>query len=185
MEKVIVIGSPGAGKSTFARRLGALTGLPLHHLDLLWHRPDRTTITPEAFDAGLAELLRGERWIIDGNYSRTLEARLTACNTAFFLDYPLEVCLAGAQARIGRKREDFPYLETELDPEFYQWILDFPQRHLPRLRALAAKYQVQLPIIEQVNQILFEGKSAAQAVKELMLRDKKIEVSDIPWPGES
>ena len=59
MEKVIVIGSPGAGKSTFARRLGALTGLPLHHLDLLWHRPDRTTITPEAFDAGLAELLRG------------------------------------------------------------------------------------------------------------------------------
>lgn len=50
---------------------------------------------------------------------------------------------------------------------------------------LAGKYHVQLPIIEQVNQILFEGKSAAQAVKELMLRDKKIEVSDIPWPGES
>ena len=50
---------------------------------------------------------------------------------------------------------------------------------------LAGKYHVQLPIIEQVNQILFEGKSAAQAVKELMLRDKKMEVSDIPWPGES
>ncbi len=50
---------------------------------------------------------------------------------------------------------------------------------------LAGKYHVQLPIIEQVNQILFEGKSAAQAVKELMLRDKKIELSDIPWPGES
>ncbi len=147
MEKVIVIGSPGAGKSTFARRLGALTGLPLHHLDLLWHRPDRTTITPEAFDAGLAELLRGERWIIDGNYPRTREARLAACDTAFFLDYPLEVCLAGAQARIGRKREDFPYLETELDPEFYQWILDFPQRHLPRLRALAAKYQGEKEIV--------------------------------------
>ena len=47
---------------------------------------------------------------------------------------------------------------------------------------LARKYQVQLPIIEQVNKILFEGKSAAQAVKELMLRDKKIEISDLPWP---
>ena len=48
--------------------------------------------------------------------------------------------------------------------------------------ALAAKYQVQLPIIEQVNQILFQGKSADQAVRELMLRDKKIEVSDVLWP---
>lgn len=46
---------------------------------------------------------------------------------------------------------------------------------------LAEKYQVQLPIIEQVNAVLFEGKPAAEAVKELMLRDKKIEVSDIPW----
>lgn len=49
--------------------------------------------------------------------------------------------------------------------------------------ALAAKYQVQLPIIEQVNQILFQGKSADQAVRELMLRDKKIEVSDVLWPA--
>ena len=50
---------------------------------------------------------------------------------------------------------------------------------------LARKYQVQLPIIEQVNAVLFEGKSAAQAVKELMLRDKKIEVFDLPWPEEA
>lgn len=49
---------------------------------------------------------------------------------------------------------------------------------------LARKYNVQLPIIQQVNEVLFEGKSADQAVKELMLRDKKIEVSDLPWPEE-
>ena len=42
-EKIIVIGCPGAGKSTFARRLRDETGLPLYYLDLLWHRPDRTT----------------------------------------------------------------------------------------------------------------------------------------------
>ena len=45
--------------------------------------------------------------------------------------------------------------------------------------ALARKYQVQLPIIEQVNQVLFEGKAADQAVKDLMLRDKKMEI--IGW----
>lgn len=47
--------------------------------------------------------------------------------------------------------------------------------------ALAQKYQVQLPIIEQVNAVLFEGKPAAEALRDLMLRDKKIEVSDLPW----
>lgn len=49
---------------------------------------------------------------------------------------------------------------------------------------LAAKYQVQLPIIEQVNAVLFEGKKADQAVKDLMLRDRKLEVSDLPWEEE-
>ncbi len=49
---------------------------------------------------------------------------------------------------------------------------------------LAEKYNIQLPIIEQVNQVLFGGKSADQAVKELMLRDKKLEVSDLPWAEE-
>ena len=76
MEKVLIIGCPGAGKSTFARKLRDETGLPLHYLDMLWHRPDRTNLSPEEFDARLAGILEGERWIIDGNYLRTLETRL-------------------------------------------------------------------------------------------------------------
>ena len=141
MKRIIVVGSPGAGKSTFARRMGELTGLPVHHLDLLWHRPDRSNVTQAEFDAALEGVLQGEGWIIDGNYSRTLERRMEACDTVFFLDYPLDVCLAGARDRIGKKREDFPYLETELDPEFYQWILDFPKDHLPRLYRLVERYR--------------------------------------------
>ena len=47
--------------------------------------------------------------------------------------------------------------------------------------ALAKKYDVQIPIIEQVNAVLFDGKEAGAAVKELMIRDKKLENSDIPW----
>ena len=49
---------------------------------------------------------------------------------------------------------------------------------------LAKKYNVQLPIIEQVNLVLFEGKAADEAVKDLMVRDKKIEVSNAPWEEE-
>ena len=54
--KIIVIGSPGAGKSTFARRLRDMTGLPLHYLDLLWHKPDRTNVSRDEFEAKLEEI---------------------------------------------------------------------------------------------------------------------------------
>ena len=75
MKRVIVIGSPGAGKSTFSRKLKNRTGIPLYHLDNIWHLPDRTTISREAFDEKLSAILETDSWIIDGNYSRTLELR--------------------------------------------------------------------------------------------------------------
>ena len=108
MLKAIVIGSPGAGKSTFARRLRNLTGLPLYYLDMLWHKPDQTNITREEFDTLSNDIIKKDRWIIDGNYQRTLAERLKACDTVFLMDYPLETCLSGAESRIGKKREDMP-----------------------------------------------------------------------------
>lgn len=84
MRKIIVIGCPGAGKSTFARRLRDKTGIPLYYLDMLWHKPDKTNITREEFDAGLNGIMKNEAWIIDGNYLRTLEVRLQNCDTVFF-----------------------------------------------------------------------------------------------------
>lgn len=133
MQKVIVIGCPGGGKSTFARALRDRTGLPLYCLDMIWHKPDRTTVTREEFDTRLAELLKEDRYIMDGNYARTLETRLASCDTAILLDYPLEVCLSGVEARIGTKREDMPWVEEEFDPEFRQYILDFGRDRLPHV----------------------------------------------------
>ncbi|MGN0838902.1 MAG: adenylate kinase [Pyramidobacter sp.] len=140
MNRVIVIGCPGAGKSTFARRLRDKTGLPLYYLDMLWHRADRTTVSAEEFDGELEKILNGEKWIIDGNYLRTMPARLEACDTVFFLDYPLALCLESARARIGTAREDLPWVEQEFDEEFRQWILDFPETQLPEIRRLLQLY---------------------------------------------
>ena len=111
MKKVMVIGCPGAGKSTFARKLQELTGLPLYYLDMIWHKPDRTNISREEFDQRIREIVSQDAWIIDGNYNRTLELRMRECDTVFFLDYPLEVCLEGAASRIGKERVDIPWKE--------------------------------------------------------------------------
>ena len=81
MKKVLVIGSPGAGKSVFSQKLRDIIGLPLYHLDLLYHKSDRTILSREEFDARLAEMLAEDEWIMDGNYQRTLERRLEACDT--------------------------------------------------------------------------------------------------------
>ena len=135
-EKVLIIGCPGSGKSTFARKLRDATGLPLYYLDRIFHRPDRTTVTRPEFDAALEGITSRDEWIIDGNYIRTLEMRLSVCDTVFFFDLPLEDCLAGAASRIGTVREDLPWVETELDPEFRQYIIDFPEQQLPEIRRL-------------------------------------------------
>lgn len=133
MQKILVIGCPGSGKSTFARKLRDVTGLPLYPLDLWWHRPDGTHVSRECFDEKLKAVLKTDRFILDGNYQRTLKLRLSACDTVFFFRLPVEVCLKGAMARIGKKREDLPWVETELDEEFRQQILSFPEKELPAI----------------------------------------------------
>lgn len=141
MEKVIVIGCPGSGKSTFARKLRDITGLPLYYLDQIWHKPDKTNVTVEEFDNFLTKILQKDRWIIDGNYNRTIEMRLKECDTVFLLDLPIDVCISGAESRIGKKREDMPWIEDEFDEEFRQWILNFPKDSLPTIFSLLEKYR--------------------------------------------
>ena len=141
MNRIIVIGSPGAGKSTFARKLKEKTGLPLYYLDIIFHRPDKTTVSREEFDQKLQAILQTDNWIIDGNYQRTLALRFEACTDVFFLDFPLELCLEGAASRIGMVRDDMPWVEKEFDPEFRQYIQDFPKDQLPRIYDLIEKYR--------------------------------------------
>lgn len=147
MKKAIIIGCPGSGKSTFGRKLAAKTGLPLYYLDMIWHRPDRTTVSRDEFDSRLQEILSGEEWIIDGNYLRTLPLRLRSCDTVFMFDLPLEQCIAGAEERLGSPRVDMPWTDTELDEEFRQWILDFPESQLPVINFLLENYEDSVRVV--------------------------------------
>ena len=139
--KIIVIGSPGSGKSTFSRKLRDKTGLPLYYLDMIYHNPDRTTISREEFDRRLSEIFHTDQWIMDGNYQRTLPLRFKECTEVFLFDLPVEQCLEGAASRVGQDREDMPWVEKELDPEFRQYILDFQKNQLPGINELIEQYK--------------------------------------------
>ena len=104
MERVLIIGSPGAGKTTLALALGRKLGLPVTHLDTLHWRDGWVEAPREEFDGLLSEALARPRWIIDGNYSRTLPLRLSRCDTVIHLDYPRLLCLFGAVKRVLRNR---------------------------------------------------------------------------------
>ena len=141
MKKIIVIGCPGSGKTTFAEKLRDKTGLPLFYLDAIWHKPDRTHISRDEFDSRLSEIFALDSWIIDGNYSRTVEARLSSCDTVFLFDLPTEVCLEGATSRLGKGRYDMPWIDTELDPNLKKEIEEFRSKNLPTIYALIDKYK--------------------------------------------
>ena len=125
MKKIIVIGCLGSGKSSFSKELHNKTGVPLHHLDMLFWNSDRTTVDKSVFLNRLSAVIQEDEWIVDGNYSSTMELRIDACDTVFFLDYPVDICLAGIKERFGKPRSDMPWIETEEDAEFINYIESF------------------------------------------------------------
>ena len=140
MKKVMVIGCPGSGKSTFSRRLHAITGLPLYYLDMMYWNTDKTIVEKSVFRARLEDAIGQSEWIIDGNYNSTLELRMRACDTVIFLDYPVEVCLSGVKERTGKPRSDMPWFETEEDAEFTDFIKSYNSESRPNVMALLEKY---------------------------------------------
>ena len=138
--RVAVVGPTGAGKSTFSRHLHELTGLPLYHLDLIWWKPDKTHVSREEFDRQLAAMTQEEKWIIEGDYSRTYEPRVGACDTVIFLDYDEQTCVQGLMQRVGQQRPDIHWVEEKLEPELVDYARSFREAQRPKLLAALEKH---------------------------------------------
>ena len=140
MKRVIIIGCPGSGKSTLSIQLAKITGLPLCHLDNVFWNADKTTISKEEFAEKLKEILKGEEWILDGNFASTMEMRLQRVDTAIFLDYPTELCLESVRGRIGKFRPDIPWIEEQEDVEFMDYIRSYNETRRPAVLEIFSRY---------------------------------------------
>jgi len=143
MRRVLVIGSGGAGKSTFATRLGERTGLPVIHLDAAYWRPGWVEPPADEWRRTVEALLARDAWIMDGNFGATLELRLASCDTAIFLDRSRWVCLWRIARRTlrfyGQTRPDMgPGCAESVDWEFLRWIWRYPLDSRPKVLATLA-----------------------------------------------
>ncbi len=134
MERILIIGCGGAGKSTLARQLGEKLGLPVVHLDKLWWKPGWVERDQEEFDAKLAVELEKPRWIMDGNFNRTIPQRIAKCDTVIYLDFPRLACLLGVCKRVlttyGKVRPDMGEgCPERLDFEFLKWVWNFNSKN--------------------------------------------------------
>ena len=130
MQRVLIIGCGGSGKSTLARQLGEKTGLPVVHLDKLFWHPGWVESAKEEIDGKIQRVLEEPRWIMDGNYNRTLPNRLEYCDTVIYLDFSRWACLMGVMKRVlttyGKVRPDMGEgCPERFDPEFLKWVWNF------------------------------------------------------------
>ena len=140
MQRVLVMGSSGSGKSTFARRLANRTGLPFVSLDALYWQPGWQPSELEPFGLRVAEAASASGWIMDGNYMNTGagELRRARADTVIWFDLPRYVCMTGIMTRIvssyGRVRPEMaPGCPERIDPEFLHYVWTYRQQQRPKL----------------------------------------------------
>lgn len=163
MQRVLVIGSGGSGKTTVAARIANALRLALIHLDAVYWHTGWTPTPPDEWRSVVAQLIAEPRWVMDGNYGGTLDMRLAACDTVVFLDLPRGVCLWRIVKRNiryrGRTRPDVaPGCPERLTWEFVRWVWTYPKRRRPgileRLSKLPTRHVIVLSSQSDVDRFL-------------------------------
>jgi len=145
MRRVLVIGSGGSGKSTVAARLGELLELEVNHLDKFYWRAGWVEPAPDEWIKTVTELMDKDSWVMDGNYSGTLELRLRKCDTIVFLDLPRVLCLWRIVKRFllyrnGNRPDVAEGCPEKLNFEFVSWVWNYPRRSRPKVIKLLREH---------------------------------------------
>jgi adenylate kinase family enzyme len=162
MKKILIIGSGGAGKSTFARQLSEILKLEVIHLDALYWQAGWVETPKPEWKERVEEVLKRDAWIMDGNYSGTLDIRMAACDTVIFLDIAPLICLWRIFKRLlqyrKRSRPDMAAgCEEKLNVEFISWVWNYRKRSRPKVVRLLEENRHSKTIIWLRSQSDVEG----------------------------
>jgi adenylate kinase family enzyme len=138
MRKILVIGSGGAGKTTFAKRLSSIVNIDVIHLDTLYWNPGWVETPKTEWRKTVEALIERDSWIMDGNYSGTLDIRIEACDTVIFLDLATRICLwrvikRAIQYRYGNRPDMAEGCQERLDLNFMRWVWNYKKRTRPKI----------------------------------------------------
>lgn len=148
MEKVIIIGCGGAGKSTLARKLGKILNLKVYHLDAMYWKPGWEMTAKDEWKRLIKQVIEQDTWIMDGNYGSTMDMRAQAADTIIFLDYSTPRCLYGVfKRRImyhGRTRPDMNEgCPERLDWDFIKWVAQYRSKKAPGIIVKLEEFRLQ------------------------------------------
>ena len=160
MQRIILIGCGGAGKSTLARKMGEVLDIPVVHLDKLFWKPNWVETSREEFDALLAQELAKDKWIMDGNFNRTMPERIKRCDTIIYLDFSRVACLMGVVKRVittyGTVRPDMGEgCPERIDFEFMKWVWNFNKNK-------RESYYKMLNEVENIETIVLKNRRAVK-----------------------
>ena len=152
MKRIAIIGCGGGGKSTLARQLGEILGIEVFHLDRLHWKPGWVETPKDEWRGIVEDLVKGESWIIDGNYGGTIDIRLDAADTIICLDLPRWINMWRIVKRrfqyLGRQRPDIgPGCPEKIEPEFFRWVWTFPRERRPTLLRKMEQYAEQKQVV--------------------------------------
>jgi adenylate kinase family enzyme len=165
MERVLVLGSSGSGKSTFAQQLGAKLGIEVIHLDSYYWQPNWIEAPQSKWETTLLKLLEKKRWVMDGNYPASLPLRLEYTDTVVFLNMGRLVCLWRCVGRYLKYRgENRPELASgcyeKIDIDFLKWIWHYPRDVKPKVMEYLEDYpdiqMIQLKGGKEINRFISE-----------------------------
>lgn len=162
MQRIIIIGCPGSGKSTFSKELAKILDLPLIHLDKLYWRANWQEVSNEEFDKLLINELKKPAWILDGNFSRTLELRLQYADHVILMNYPTLTCVFRILKRVitnrGKTRDDMTDgCNERLDLSFLKYVRGFKKKRLPQMLEVLNKSSIpvtQITSKRELNQFI-------------------------------
>lgn len=145
MNRVIVLGSAGSGKSTLSRKLSKILNLPIIHLDKYFWKANWVPTPNEEWDKFVENLTMEEQWIIDGNYSRTMDIRIKRADLIIYLDIPRWLCLYQLlKRRIIYHNKTRPDMNEgcpeKIDFQFIKWVWNYRRRN--RIETLEKLEQV-------------------------------------------